>query len=104
MTSNLSSDYYLNNTGCMVAANEKTIKLIYEIQDINLMLIFNMFGAWPNDHNRTLRGSDCDRNTGEVCANGNAPHVIERSFRSNCMITGNADSLEYCRTFGDLPL
>lgn len=47
------------------------------MQDINLMLIFKMFGARIYDHKKTVIGSNCDHNTGEVCANGNARHVIE---------------------------
>jgi hypothetical protein len=60
-----------------------------------------MSGAWSNGHNRTFRGSDRDHDKSEVRANGNAPCVIERN--GNCMITGYADPLGHCKTFGDWP-
>jgi len=79
----------------------KTIKLIYAIQDITLMVISNISGTWSSGHNRTFRGSDPDYYNGEVRANGNAPCVIEGD--GNYMITGDADVLEYCKTLGDGP-
>lgn len=79
----------------------KTIKLIYAIQDITLMVISNISGTWSSGHNRTFRGSDPDDDNGEVRANGNAPCVIEGD--GNYMITGDADALGYCKTFGDGP-
>jgi hypothetical protein len=85
----------------MVTRNENTIKLIYAIQDITLMLIINMSGAWSNGHNRTLRGSDRDHHKGEVHANSNALCVIERN--GNYMIIGDADPLGHCKTFGEWP-
>jgi hypothetical protein len=36
--------------------NEKTIKLIYAIQDITLMVVFDISGTWSNGHNRIFRG------------------------------------------------
>jgi hypothetical protein len=42
----------------MVTGNENTMKPIYAIQDITLMLMFNMSGGWSNGHNRTFRTSD----------------------------------------------
>ena len=79
----------------------KTIKLIYAIQDITLMVISNISGTWSSGHNRTFRGSDPDDDNGDVRANGNAPCVIEGD--GNYMITGDADALGYCKTFGDGP-
>jgi hypothetical protein len=79
----------------------KTIKLIYAIQDITLMVISNISGTWGSGHNRTISGSDPDDHNGEVPANGNAPCVIEGD--GNYMITGDADGLGYCKTFGDGP-
>jgi hypothetical protein len=86
----------------------KTIKLIYAIQDITLMVISNISGTWSSGHNRTFRGSDPDDVNGEVRANGNAPCVIEVNAPcviegdDNYMITGDADAFGYCN-FGDGP-
>jgi len=85
----------------MVTGNENTIKLIYAIQEITLMVIPNMSGTWSNGRNRTFRGSDPDDDNDKVRANGNAPCVIEGN--GNCMITGDADALRHCKTFGDGP-
>jgi hypothetical protein len=82
----------------MATGNENTIKLIYSIQDITLMLIFNMSGAWSTDHDRTFRGSHRDHDKGEIDGNGNALGLIQRN--GNCMITGDADTLRHCETFG----
>jgi hypothetical protein len=86
----------------MVTGNENAIKLIYAIQDINLMMILNISGTSNNDHNRTFRGSYPDDDNGEVFANGNAPCIIEG--KGNCKIIGDEDALVHCKTFGDGPL
>jgi len=65
------------------------------------MVISNISGTWSSGHNRTFRGSDPDDDNGDVRANGNAPCVIEGD--GNYMITGDADALGYCKTFGDGP-
>ena len=65
------------------------------------MVISNICGTWNSGHNRTFRGSDPEDDNGKVCANGNAPCVIEGT--GNCMITGDANALGYCKTFGDGP-
>ena len=57
----------------MVTGNENTIKLIYAIQEITLMVISNMSGTWSNGLNRTFRGSVPDYDNDKVRANGNAP-------------------------------
>jgi hypothetical protein len=85
----------------MVTGNENTFKLIYAIQYIILMVILNISGTRSNGHNRTFRGSDPDDDKGQVRANGNAPCVIEGN--GNCMISGDADALGHCKTFGDGP-
>ena len=85
----------------MVTGNKNTIKLIYAIQDITLMVIFNISGTWSNGHNRTFRGSDHDHDKGEVHANGNAPCVLEGN--GNCRISGDADPLGHFKTFGAWP-
>ena len=85
----------------MVTGNENNIKLIYAIQDITLMAISNISGIWSKVHNRTFRGSHPDDDYGEVRVNGNAPCVIEGD--GNYMITGDADALGHCKTFGDGP-
>ncbi len=83
----------------MVRGNENTIKLIYAIKDITLMVTLNISGTWNNDHSRTFRVSYPDDDYGEVCANGNAPCMTES--KGNRMIIGDADALVYCKTFGD---
>ncbi len=65
------------------------------------MVILNIPGTRSNGHNRTLRRSDREHDKGEVRANGNAPYVIEGN--GNCIISGDADPLEHCNTFGDGP-
>ena len=65
------------------------------------MVIFNISETWSNGRNRTFRGSDRDHDKGEVRANGNAPFVIEGN--GNCMISGDADPLGHCKSFGDWP-
>src|SRR5206468_8384079 len=67
--------------------NEKTIKLIYAIQDITLMVVFDISGTWSNGHNRIFRGFDPDDDKVEVRANGNIPCVIDGN--GNCTITGD---------------
>jgi hypothetical protein len=86
----------------MVAGNENTIKQIYAIEDITLMMILNISGTWNNGHNSTFRGSYPDDDNGEVFANGNALCMIEG--KGNCMIIGDEDVLVHCKTFGDGPL
>jgi hypothetical protein len=86
----------------MVTGNENTIKLIYVIQDITLMVTLNISGTWNNGHSRTFRGSYPDDDNGEVFANGNAPCIIES--RGKCKIIGDEDALVHCKTFGDGPL
>ena len=83
----------------MVTGNENTIKLIYAIQDITLMVISTISGIWSNGHIRTFRGSHPDDDYGELLVNGNAPCVIEGD--GNYMITGDADAMGHCKTFGD---
>jgi hypothetical protein len=85
----------------MVTGNENTIKLIYAIQDITLMVISKISGIWSNGHIRTFRGSHPDDDYGKVLVNGNVPCVIEGD--GNYMITGDADALGHCKTFGDGP-
>ena len=85
----------------MVTGNKNNIKLIYPIHDIILMVILNIPGTRSNSHNRTFRGSDPDDDKGQVPANDNAPYVIEGN--GNCIISGDADPLEHCNTFGDGP-
>lgn len=83
----------------MVTESENTIKLIYPIQEITLMMISNMTGIWSNGHNRTFRGSDPDDHNDKVLVKDNTPWVIEGY--DNCMITGDADALRHCKIFGD---
>jgi hypothetical protein len=97
--SNLSIDYH-NKVGSLVTGNKNTVKLIYPILDITLMLIFYMFGGWSSGLNRTFKGSDRAHDKGEVFANGNAPWVVEDN--GNCMITGDIDTVGHCN-FGDWP-
>ena len=52
-------------------------------------------------YNRTFRGSDPDDDNGEVRVNGNTTCVIGGD--GNYMITGDADTFGYCKTFGDGP-
>jgi hypothetical protein len=85
----------------MVTGDENTIKLIYAIHDITLMVTLSISGTWSNDHSRTFRVSYPDDDYGEVCANGNAPCVIKGE--GNYMITVDADAPRYCKTFGDGP-
>ncbi len=92
---------YLNKAGSMVTGNENTVKLIYAIQDITLMIILNTSGTRSNGHDRTFRGSDPDDDKDKVNTNGNDPNVIEGN--GNCMIQGDADTLGHCKTFGDGP-
>lgn len=86
----------------MVTGNENTIKLIYAIEDITLMMILNIYGIWNNGHNRTFRRYYPDDDNGEVFASGNVPCMIEG--KGNCMIIGDEDALVHCKTFGDGPL
>ena len=65
------------------------------------MVISNISGTLCSSPNRIFRGSDPDDDNGEVHANGNAPCVIEGD--GDYMITGDADALGYCKTFGDGP-
>ena len=83
----------------MVTGNKDIMKLIYEMQDITLMLIFNMSEGWNNGHSIAIRVFDCDHDRGEVCTNGNALSVIEDMAK--CMINGEADTLGQCKTFGE---
>jgi hypothetical protein len=83
----------------MVTGNKDTMKLIYEMQDITLMLIFNMSEGWSNGHSIASRVFDCDQDRGEVCTNGNALSMIEDM--ANCMINADADKLRNCKSFGD---
>ena len=89
----------LGKAGFMVTGSENTIKLIYAIQEITLMMISNMPGIWSNGRNRTFRGSDPEDYNDKVLVNDNTPCMIEGN--GNCMITGDADALRYCKTFGD---
>ena len=75
------------------------MKLIYEIQDITLMLIFNMSESWSNGHSIAFRVFDCDQVRGEVCTNGNGLSMIEDM--ANCMINTDADTMRYFKSFGD---
>jgi hypothetical protein len=85
----------------MVTGNENTIKLIYAIQDITLVVVSNISGTWSKDHNRTFTGFDPDYFSRKGCTNGNAPCVVEGN--GNCMITGDAGVLRHRKTFGDGP-
>ncbi len=85
----------------MITGNENTIKLIYAIQDIALMVMLSISGTWSNGHKRDFSRSHPDDDNGEVPANGNPPCVIEGN--GNCMIYGDADTLGHCKTFGDGP-
>src|SRR5262245_4876059 len=78
----------------MVTGDENTIKLIYAIQDITLMVTLTISGTWSNDHSRTFRVSYPDDDYGEACANGNASCVINDG---NYMITGVEDAPGHCR-------
>jgi hypothetical protein len=98
--SNLSIDY-LNKADSIVTRKENIMKLIYAIQGITIMLMFNISGAWSHGHNRAFRRSDCDHDKGEVRANGNVPHMIEGN--DYCIITGDVDPLGHCKSFGDWP-
>ena len=53
--------------------NENSIKLIYAIQDITLMVVFNISETWSNGHKRIFRGFDPEDDKVEVRANGNIP-------------------------------
>ena len=83
----------------MVTGNNDIMKLIYEIQDITLMLIFNMSEGWSNGHSIVFLVFDCDQVRSEVCNNSNALSMIEDM--ANCMINGDADTLRHCKSFGD---
>ena len=83
----------------MVTGNKDIMKLIYEKQDITLMLIFNMSECWSNGHSIASRVFDCDQDRGEVCKNSNALSMIEDM--ANCMINGDAGTLGHCKTFGE---
>ena len=83
----------------MITGNKDIMKLIYEIQDITLMLIFNMSGGWSNSHNIAFRVFDCDYHGGKVRINGNAPSEVQ--YMANYMINGDADKLGHCKTFGE---
>jgi len=89
----------LTRWGSIVTGNEYTIKLIYAIQDITLMVISNISGIWSNGNIITFIGYHPDDDYGEVRVNGNAPCVIEGD--GNYMITGDADAMGHCKTFGD---
>ena len=89
----------LGKAGFMITGSGNTIKLIYAIQEITLMMISNMSGIWSNGRNRTFRGSDPDYYNDKVLVNGNTSRII--AGNGNCMITGDADALRYCKTFGD---
>ena len=65
------------------------------------MVTLNISGTWNNGYSRTFRVSYPDDDYGEVCANGNAPCMIEG--KGNRMIIGDADALVHCKTFGDEP-
>ena len=80
----------------MVTGNKDIMKLIYEMQDITLMLIFNMSEGWSNGHSIASRVFDCDQDRGDVCTNGNALSMIQDK-----MINADADTLRNCKSFGD---
>ena len=75
------------------------MKLIYEIQDITLMLLFKMYERWTIGDNMAFRVIDCDYHGGKVLTNGNAQSVLEGMV--NHMINGDADTLGHCNTFGE---
>ena len=79
----------------MVTRDEDTIKLIYPIQDITLMVTLNISGTWSNGHSKTFRVSYPDDDYGEVCAKGNAPCVIKAD--GNYVIAGVEDAPGHCR-------
>jgi len=83
----------------MITGDKDIMKLIYQIQDITLMSIFNMYEIWAIGHNITSIAFDCDHDRGEVRTNGNALSVLEEM--ANYMINGDADTLGHCKTFGD---
>lgn len=87
-------------SGSMIIWNENTIKLIYEVQYITLMVILNIFGIRSNVRNRTFKGTDPNDDNDELCSNGNAPRMIEGY--SNSMITRVAYALGH-KTFGEGP-
>src|SRR5262245_11522436 len=85
----------------MVTDDENTIKLIYALQAIILMMTLDISGILNNGHSRTFRMSYTDYDYGEVCANGYAPCVIKGD--GNYMITVDEDGSGHCKTFGDGP-
>ncbi len=83
----------------MITGNKDIMKLIYEIQDNTLMLIFNMYERWTIGHNITFIVFDCDYHGSKVGANGNALSVLEGM--ANYMINEDADTPRHCKTFGE---
>jgi hypothetical protein len=82
----------------MIIWNENTIKLIYEVQYITLMVILSIFGIRSIGCYGTFKGSDPNDDNDELCSNGNAPSMKEGN--GNSMITGVAYELGY-KTFGE---
>ena len=84
----------------MIIWNENTIKLIYEVQYITLMVILSKFGIRSIGCYRTFKGSDPNDDNDELCSNGNAPRMMEGN--GNSMNTRVAYALGH-KTFGEGP-
>ena len=78
-----------------VTGDENTIKLIYAIQDITLIVTLNISGTWSNGNSRAFRVSYPDDYYGEVCANRNVPCTIKGD--GNYVISGVEDAPGHCR-------
>ncbi len=61
----------------MITGNKDFMKLIYEIQDITLMILFNTPGGWSNSHNIAFRVFDYDYHGCNVYTNGNALPMVQ---------------------------
>ena len=85
-------------SGSIIIWNVNTIKLIYEVQYINTMVILSKFGIRSNVRNRTFKGSDPNDDNDEPCSKGNVPRMIVGS--GNSMITRTAYALGH-KTFGE---
>ena len=85
-------------SGSMIRWNKNTIKLIYEVHYITLMVILMIFGIRSNVLNRTFKGCDPNHDNDELYSNGNTPRMMEDN--GNSMTTRVAYALRH-KTFGE---